>query len=231
LGRARQSAKSVLCLSNFRQLAHGWHAYADDNKDVLPPGRAPKLPGGEDNPQNWYEIGNGLKFRPTWIARMGQYVGVYAFAEPRTDDGRQDYDSSVYVCPETPERRDERNAAYGYNYQFLGNSRQTNGRYHNFPVRRSRGPVFAGPVLGADAMGTAAAYPEALRQPYDNDGRDADALGNEGFNLDPPRLTAAGDIASEGHRAAVEPRHLGKAVVLYTDGHADTSSPRDLGYG
>jgi len=69
LGAARQSSKSTLCLSNLRQLAFGWQAYADENRDVMVAHRAPNLAGGTANPQNWYEVGNGMKFRPTWIAR------------------------------------------------------------------------------------------------------------------------------------------------------------------
>src|SRR6187401_2819569 len=129
LGAARQSSKSTLCLSNLRQLAFGWQAYADENRDVMVAHRAPNLAGGTANPQNWYEVGNGMKFRPTWIARMGAYVGVYPFDEPSTTDGRQDYVSRVFVCPMVPDWTDERNAAYGYNYFFLGNSRITNNRF------------------------------------------------------------------------------------------------------
>lgn len=229
LGAARQTSKSLLCLSNLRQLSLGWAMYADENREVMVPGRAPNLPGGESNPDNWYEVGNGMKFRPTWLARIGGYVGIYAFAEPSTSDGRQDYTSNVYVCPSVPEWTDERNGAYGYNYQFLGNSRVTADKYHNFPVQRSIIRDFSQTVMAADCMGTAAAYPRSDRLAYDNNGREERAYGNEGFNLDPPRLTNASDKCSS-HRSAVDPRHIRMVNAVYLDSHASTISPTDLGY-
>ncbi len=71
---------------------------------------------------------------------MGAQVGVFAFNEPLTRDkdgikaDRQLYDNETYQCPSEPGWNDERNFAYGYNHQFLGNARQTNDRFHNFPV-------------------------------------------------------------------------------------------------
>ena len=45
LSSARVQARSALCLSNLKQLSHGWHAYADEYRDVALPGRFAKLPG------------------------------------------------------------------------------------------------------------------------------------------------------------------------------------------
>jgi prepilin-type processing-associated H-X9-DG protein len=164
---------------------------------------------------------------------MGKYVGIYAFRYPSTSDDRQDYDSKVYQCPAVPEWMDERNYAYGYNHQFLGNARKTDGKFHNFPVMRSTIRSFAGTVLGADCMGTAAGLPLTQRKPYSNQGTDFAGLGNHGWTLDPPRLTdrsdrGTGDAGSP--RAAVDPRHLGRTNVVFCDGHAETVHPRELGY-
>jgi len=230
LGAARQSSKSTLCLSNLRQLAFGWQAYADENRDVMVAHRAPNLAGGTANPQNWYEVGNGMKFRPTWIARMGAYVGVYPFDEPSTTDGRQDYVSRVFVCPVVADWTDERNAAYGYNYLFLGNSRITNNRFNNYPVKRSRIQMSSSTVIGADSMGTCASYAADARKPYNNDGSGEDEFGNEAFSIDPPRLTPQSDMASAPHRNGVHARHQSRVNVLYTDGHATTMSFEALGY-
>lgn len=236
LGSARRNARALVCQSNLRNLAAGWQMYADANRDVLVAHRAPDLGGGVGNPANWHEVGNGIKFRPTWIARIGGFVGLYAFEDPRTDNGRQDYDSKVYVCPETPEWTDERNSSYGYNYQFLGNSRMTNGAYHNWPVRMSKVTVPSGTVVAGDSMGTAAAFALADRTLYENDGRTETAYGNEGFSIDPPRLIPEGDIASRPKRNGVHDRHGGRGMgggrvaVMFGDGHADVKSLRDLGY-
>jgi prepilin-type N-terminal cleavage/methylation domain-containing protein len=235
LGSARRLGRQTVCLANMKNLAAGWQMYADANRDVLVAHRAPDLGGGVANPANWHEVGNGMKFRPTWIARMGGFVGIYAFVEPRTDNGRQDYDSKVYVCPETIEWKDERNASYGYNYQFLGNSRVTRGIYNNWPVKMSKITVPAGTVVAGDSLGTAASFAEGERTIYENDGRTETAVGNEAFSIDPPRLNPLGDMASNPVRNGMHARHGGKqatgiAAAMYGDGHADVKRLRDFGY-
>jgi prepilin-type N-terminal cleavage/methylation domain-containing protein/prepilin-type processing-associated H-X9-DG protein len=231
LGAARAAARSTLCLANQRQLVIGWSVYADDNKDVMVPARAPNLAGGVGNPANHYEVGNGLKFRPTWIARMGSAVGIYPFAEPSTTDGRQDYQSAVFVCPVVKDWTDERNAAYGYNYLFLGNSRVTNNRYHQYPVRRSRLQTHDRTLVGADSLGTAASFAVAARLPYENDGTSEAAHGNEAFSIDPPRLTPLSDRASAPHRNGAHARHGARVNSMFADGHAGALTLAALGYG
>lgn len=233
LSAARQSSKRLVCISNLRMLAHGWHAYADEFKDVSVPGVYPKADGGTSNPANWYEVGNGRKYRPRWIATMGRFVGLFAFNRPSTSDDRQDYDGKVYQCPEADEWIDERNHAWGYNYQFLGNARQTRGRYHNFPVIRTRIRNFASTVLGADSMGTAAGFAEHDRRPYSNNGTGYAELGNHAWSLDPPRLTQSSDRGSgdaNSPRTAVDPRHRGTVNAVFCDGHGDSLSAKALGY-
>ncbi len=233
LQRAREFGRGSVCMSNLRQLSHGWHLYADAHRDVSVPGRYAKAPGGKKNPSNWYEIGNGSKYRPRWIAAMGKFVGLFAFNEPSTNDDRQDYDGKVYQCPTASDRTDERNHAYGYNLQFLGNARKTHGRFHNFPVNRSRIRNFASTVLCGDSMGTAAGVPKRSRLDYDNNGTDYFAKGNHAWSLDPPRLTDRSDRGSgdaDSPRTAVDPRHNGKAIVVFCDGHGENAKPFDLGY-
>ena len=126
LSKAREMARGAVCSSNLRQLAQGWHLYADEHRDTSVPVRFSGAPGGTANPANWYQIGNGRKYRPRWMATMGKYVGLFAFSRPSTSDERQDYDGKAYQCPTVADWLDERNHAFGYNYQFLGNSRRTN---------------------------------------------------------------------------------------------------------
>ncbi|MCC6427254.1 MAG: prepilin-type N-terminal cleavage/methylation domain-containing protein [Phycisphaerales bacterium] len=233
LGSARNTARGTVCLSNFRQLALGWIMYADENKDTMLPLRPPDVGGGAGNPANHYEVGNGRKYRPRWIAIMGSHVGLYPFAEPATTDQRQDYAGKVYACPAAADRTDERNHCYGYNYQFLGNSRVSAGRYHNYPLRRSRIQTFSDTVLAADSMGTAAGVPAASRVPYQRRGTDVSALGNEAYPMDPPRLLSTSDRGTGGAgspRSAVEPRHMNRVNALFLDGHAGTFTVEALGY-
>lgn len=233
LSAAREKSRSTLCLTRLRSLAMGWQMYADDNNDNAVPGRMFNAPGGTGNPANYYDVGNGEKFRPRWTATMGKYVGIFAFNPPIPDDDRQDYDSAVYQCPTVPDWMDSRNHAFGYNYQFLGNARQVGGVFRNFPVNRSKIGSFAGTVMAADCIGTAAGVASDQRKPYNNNGTDFAELGNHGWTLDPPRLLPESDHGSGdagSPRTAVDPRHLGKATVAFCDGHADSLTPKFLGY-
>ncbi|MGP1345760.1 MAG: type II secretion system protein [Phycisphaerales bacterium] len=233
LSAARASAIATKSVSNLRQLAHGWHVYADEHDDVMLPGRYANLGGGASNPDNWYPVLNGQKTRPRWIAVLGTYIDYASFDTPDVNNERQDYVGEPFVCPTVPDRLDERNGAYGYNYQFLGNARRTNGSFRNFPVRRARISAFAGTVMAANNMGTAAQFAEGERAAYQNDGTDFNALGNHGWSLDPPRLTpdsdrGTGDPGSP--RTAVEGVHTGRAAVVWLDGHTTLSTPGELGY-
>ncbi len=235
LGQARNSGRALKCLSNQRQFVLGFHMYGDDFGDSTVPAKMPNLPGGTANPANMYDVGNGIKFRPNWIAVMGPYVGLYPFAEPSTESGRQDYYADVYACPEAAEWVDERNHAYGYNYQFLGNSRlRDNGRYRNWPLKRSNIHAPAQTVMAADSLGTAAGVAEIARTPYENDGTTVTAVGNHAHTLDPPRLTPDSDIgagsATPNARTAVDPRHAGMANAVFIDGHAERLTLEKLGY-
>ncbi len=229
LGHARRAGRTTVCMANQRNLAVAWQMYSDGHKDVMVAHRAANLGGGFPNQANWHEVGNGLKFRPTWIARLGLYVGQYAFVTPATDNDRQDLEGKVFTCPEASERVDERNCSYGYNYQFLGNSRQTNGRWHNWPVRQSSLALPAKMVVMGDSFGSAADFIPSERLPYENDGRSEAAVGNEGYIIDPPRLNRDGDIGTDPHRSGMEARHSRKCASAWGDGHCEI---RDLfGYG
>lgn len=233
LTKARNQAKGVLCLTRLRELSHGWHMYADDHNDVSVPGRYANAGGGTSNPANWYEVGNGLKYRPRWTVTMGRYVGLFAYAKPSTMDDRQDYEHEVYHCPAVPEIVDERNAPFGYNHQFLGNSRKTDGEFHNFPVKRTRLRATASTVLGADCLGTAAGFPPSQRKSYQNNGTDYAAISNHAWTLDPPRLTEFSDIGSgddDSPRTAADTRHGGNASTVFIDGHGQLMTPYELGY-
>ncbi len=245
LNGARRSAKTARCLANLHVLGHGLTIYSSEQRDVLVPGRLPAL-----DSCNWYaEILGGRKYRPTFTAMMSLGVGAPPFEDPfgcKTGNDqfgeagdRQNYGYAAYYCPQTPEWTDERNGSYGYNYQFLGNSRLSDpampDAWKHWPVRIPQIRHASDTVAVADCMGTAASFATADRQPYDNNARDADRFGNEGFNLDPPRVDPAfGEMAgfddSPQVRTAADPRHGGRAAVLWVDGHGDARTPGALGY-
>lgn len=238
LNKARQAAQAVKCASNLRQVALGWTMYANASKGASAPGRMPNL--GAAN--NLYFVGNGTVWRPRWFVTLGAQSGIFAYNAPNHTDGTLDntakVDNAVFQCPTEPERVNNRNFSYGYNYQFLGNSRAYTSSplvYRNFPVKISRVRA-SETVLAADAMGTAAGKPKASRLGYDDTGtvNNVNALGNHAWSLDPPRLTATSDICDETtaltNRSAPELRHAKKANVAFCDGHVVAMTYEELGY-
>ncbi len=252
LSRARALAKSTVCLTRMRTFGQGMILYVNVNNDILPPARMPKV----DKDRWRIRIEGGVKYRPTFLAMMAHEVGLQPFVEPLASrdlidkfgqpGDRQNYDQPAYLCPEEIEWTDERNGAYGYNYQFLGNARLLDDdnvtSYKNWanPISRVKAPSEC--VAIGDAMGTAASFRPFERTPYeDNDwglrktGRTLTALGNEGFNLDPPRVDEVnGEMAGFGGdhavRTAVHMRHAGRGNVLWVDGHASSETLLSLGY-
>lgn len=242
LSNARQLGRATLCLTNLNTLGQGLVMYSTDHRDQLVPGRLPRL-----DDDNWRALVlGGWKYRPTFLAMMGTNVAVQPFDDPMpsrmlTDrhgqpGDRQDYSSRAYVCPSVADWTDERNGSYGYNYQFLGNSRLRDpavpNSFKNWPVTTSHVGDLSATVAVGDSIGTAAAYPTDQRTYYVNNTRESQALGNEGFNLDPPRIDPVnGEIADRnGFRSSADARHLGRANILWADSHASAESLRDLGY-
>jgi prepilin-type processing-associated H-X9-DG protein/prepilin-type N-terminal cleavage/methylation domain-containing protein len=244
LSAARKRAQRIKCLSQMRAFGQGIGIYVNEYADVLPPSRLPKI-GDCDS---WAILYGRKKYRPTFVAVLSTAVGVPPFDDPKAckteydmygqRGDRQDYSYPVYVCPTVRDWTDERNGSIGFNYQFLGNSRLIEdrpGAYKNWPVQitwvRHPGRV----ILAGDCMGTAASLPPGERGLYDNNSRDDFRYGNEGFNLDPPRVDPVnGEGAGFHHdpqrRSAADPRHAGKANMLWVDGHCSSQTMEELGY-
>ncbi|MCL4222374.1 MAG: prepilin-type N-terminal cleavage/methylation domain-containing protein [Phycisphaerales bacterium] len=243
LAAARESGRTIVCASRMRQVAAGWQIYANENHDISVPAQP-----GRYFPEelNLYDVGNGLHYRPRWFVLLGAAGGFYAYSQPSTDvsdehslpvDG-----SDVFLCPNAADWISTRNYGYGYNHQFLGNTRfrrndDPSSGLIRFPVRASSLDASI-TVMAADSLGTAAGKPAALRTPNRADGsRDPQLLaeGGHGYALDPPRMTTSCDYAdirsrSPEHRSGPHERHRGKANFSWCDGHVSTESATDVGY-
>jgi prepilin-type N-terminal cleavage/methylation domain-containing protein len=233
LSTARNQSRSALCQTNLRTLGQGWGMYADESQDIMVPARWPRhTAGGFANEANWYSVSTGLKYRPRWPVLMQKYVGVPALMKPLTYRDRQNYDSKVYVCPSAADWTDERNSAYGYNYQFLGSLRVSGDRPRKL-AQRSRIRNTGKTVVIADSMGSAAAFPTRERLPYENAKREEQRRGNYGWLIDPPRLDAKSSRAGgpRSKRSAPDPRHRDRVNAVFADDHAELLSLHDLGYG
>ena len=231
LAGARRAGRTAACASNLRQLAVGWTVYAHGHDDVCIPGRPDTLPG-----DNLYFVGNGYKFRPRWLITLGANVHIYAFGNPSPLDVHQNIENPVLICPEARDWTSERNSSYGYNFQFLGNTRLAedgSGRNVNFPVNATR--LHPETVMAADALGTAAHFPEAERiGNRANGSADLRALGNHAHHLDPPRMTPHGDWCDDGNygiRSGPDTRHGGKSNFAMIDTSVQLWRPEQAGYG
>jgi len=75
IGRAKQKARSVKCISNVRQMHLGFINYANDHADQLPPlnsGGPFKNPIIPHNPTNWwYRIMSGTGYLPDVAVKRG----------------------------------------------------------------------------------------------------------------------------------------------------------------
>lgn len=235
---ARASSRAVICAANLRQIATGWSIYADQNNGTIIPGRTGKFPGGS----NTYYVGNGFQYRPRWFVQMGAEAGFFAFDEPsplKADDNLKTVDNTLFICPTRKAWINNRNYTYGYNFQFLGNSRFFGGGeaggFINFPVKIHHLKRLSSTVMASDTLGTAATFSQQERQPYRVDGSESrEAAGNHGWALDPPRLTANGDFCNNNYRGEArsgpDTRHMQKANFLFCDTHVERLKPEDVGY-
>ncbi len=231
--KARARSRAVSCGTNLRTLGQAWTIYAGDNRGLAVPGRLPAFEeGGFSSDRNVYRISTGMKYRPRWPALLQDDVGDVAIRHPSTTRSRQNYHSKVYVCPSVSGWTDERNAAYGYNYQFLGSHRLNEGRLRNLPVPLARIRAISKTVVMADSNGSAAAFGRHDRADYSNQGRNEHRRGNYGWILDPPRLEPTSSRAGgDGTpRTAPDERHSGTANVLFADGHVRARTLTELGY-
>lgn len=246
LSRARRIAKTTTCSSRLKTHGQGLAIYANEYDDVLVPHRMPRI----DNEHWRADVEGGLKYRPTFLAMLGSQLGIPPFDDPmpsRLDTDcqgepgdRQNYANEVYVCPEVAEWTDERNACYGYNYQFLGNARLREmddpSSYKNWPVYFSRVKGAAQTVAVGDSLGTAAGFARVRRTDYQGEnrrcdkasrgefgdagppinGRSLNARGNEGLVLDPPIIDPnMGEIAGrEGDAGGSGGEQVGAASPL-----------------
>jgi len=132
--------------------------------------------------------------------------------------------NDYFICPTLTGQyaRDIRNGAYGYNYQYLGNSRTVaNGRYANFPVKATRIDAPSTTVFLADSRGGDIPH------------------GKHSYSLDPPKLALSKNATQFGPNGSsdgpfphspAEARHAGHANVSFVDGHAAGLTLEKLGY-
>lgn len=244
LSAARRQARAAQCLTNVRRISTAMVMYVNAGAEVLPPFRLKKSP--PDGPTYVNGYGRG---KPRWhwfldSAEVGPPIDPSPFEDEIASNGSfgdgsigaggesgLEMTNDYFVCPALNSEfdRDIRNGAYGYNYQYLGNSRTDTsaGRWDNFPIQMARIRAASGTVVIGDSRGAGPRH------------------GKHSYSLDPPRLAVevnatkfgpgAGDVADGADPALyqyspVEIRHGSRGNVAFLDGHAEGMNLADLGY-
>lgn len=226
LSGVRNIAKRMVCLANVRRLSIAGNLYHSEN-NAFPPFRM-KVVNPTDTVFYVNEYG---RERPRWPWFFDQGIGPIMDPSPYvnipgdtfTDDDTMMITNDHFICPafkyEGFDRHDIRNGSYGYNYQYLGNSRVTGGRFQNFPVKsifRPSETIFIG-----DSRGSGLPH------------------GVHSYKLDPPRIALSKRAVAFSNRkvspisaqhSPADTRHNGTASVAFVDGHALSMTLRELGY-
>lgn len=256
LATSRESARSTECQNNLRQLMLATMQYADSHNGILPPHKAVDVVR--------ISFANGVDSimvsKPRWPTQISPFIeGAFDFdlwrqlstTTGKIDDEFIPVDNRVFVCPNTPERTTVRNLGYGYNYQFLGNSRTKHmdspstlpgAEYAKYPVSITGIAMTSRTVVYADSLGSAGEWPTIERLPYSGTERLLNSLGNHGYVLDPPRsYTKDGADFTNAHygpnegtpnskMCPVDARHRGRVNVIFLDNHIASMTPEELGY-
>ncbi|MSU62930.1 MAG: prepilin-type N-terminal cleavage/methylation domain-containing protein [Pedosphaera sp.] len=232
LARAKVKAKSIASLNNLRQLGLGLTLYRDDFNTRFPGHSLPAVPG--EARTRWAD----LIF--TYMQNMDVYLSPQLRPEERTFMSKP----FAHTAPggvETPGIT-RYYGGYGFNYQYLGNTRTPGGA----PPFHASDASIAAPantlVLG-DTKGARKGSPSL---PYGQDGSGVyvldpplgsqmlGSMGSRKSSVTPGSGNAyyeGGDDGSDAHRAMPSSRNDGRVNVMMVDGHAEAMTPAHLDGG
>ncbi len=232
LARAKVKAKSVASLSNLRQLGLGLVLYRDDFDGRFPGHSLPAVVG--EARIRWADL----------IFPYMQNAEVYLSPQLRPEERIYMNKPFAHTAPaavETPGRT-QYYGGYGYNYQYLGNTRVPGG----VPPFHATDASIMAPANTVAVGDTKGARKGSPTLPYGTDGSGV-------YVLDPPlgsqtlgsmgsRKSSAspgsgnayyegGNDGSDAHRATPSDRNAGRVNVLMVDGHAVAMTPVQLDGG
>jgi prepilin-type N-terminal cleavage/methylation domain-containing protein/prepilin-type processing-associated H-X9-DG protein len=221
LSRATVKAKATVSLSNLRQLGLGMQLYRLDHNAFFPGHSLPPVPG--EPRRRWADLLHpymeNTQVYMTPLLRPGEREFMNKpFAHTLNPDGTTS-DRTIYY------------GGYGYNFQYLGNTRQPGG----IPPFHARDTDVHSPsrtIMLGDTKGARKGNPD---NPYGFDGSGVYVidpplgsllLGSRGSRrtLDGPGSGNAyyegGPDASDAHRATPSDRNGGRVNLVLVDGHS-----------
>lgn len=229
LSRAKMRAKSIASISNLRQLGLGMTLYRDDNNSRFP---GHSLPAVSGQPRiRWADL----------IYPYMQNVDVYLSPAMAPEEYAYMNKPFAHTAPGGVETPGETRyyGGYGYNYQYLGNTRTPGGiaPYHasDTSLRAPASTVVVGDTKGA-RKGSATS-------PYGQDGSGvyvldpplgSVTLGSMGSRKSSPSPGSGnayyegGSDGSDAHRATPADRNNGRVNLVMADGHAAAMRPDEL---
>jgi len=229
LARAKIKAKSVVSLSNLRQLSLGIALYRDDH-DARFPGHSLSAVAGQARVR-WADL----------IYPYMQNVEVYLSPGLRPEERAFMIKPFAHTAPggvETPGVT-RYYGGYGFNYQYLGNTR-TPGGVAPFHASDSSILAPANTVVLGDTKG---ARKGSSTLPYGADGSGVyvidPPLGSQLLGSNGSRKSSAspgpgnayyegGEDGSDAHRATPTERNGGRVNLVMVDGHAVAMSLAEL---
>lgn len=229
LARAKVKAKSVASLSNLRQLGLGLTLYRDDFESRFPGHSLPSVAG---------------QARIRWADLIFPYMqneDVYLSQQLRAEEMPYMNKPFAHTAPggvETPGLT-QYYGGYGYNYQYLGNTRVPGGisPFHatDASIAAPAGTVALGDTKGARKGSPGLPYGDGGSGVYVLD----PPLGSQTLGSQGSRKSSAtpgsgnayyegGADGSDAHRATPSDRNAGRVNVLMVDGHAVAMTPAEL---
>jgi len=229
LARAKSKAKSIASLSNLRQLSLGMALYRDDHNGRFPGHSLPAVAG---------------QARIRWADLIYPYMqNVDAYLSPglRLEEMAFMNKPFAHTAPGGVEIPGVTRyyGGYGFNYQYLGNTR-TPGGVAPFHASDSSIIAPASTVVLGDTKG---ARKGSASLPYGADGSGVyvidPPLGSQLLGSNGSRKSSAspgsgnayyegGDDGSDAHRATPSARHGGRVNLVMVDGHAVAMSLEEL---
>lgn len=229
LARAKTKAKSIASLNNLRQISIGMTLYRDDHNGRFPGHSLPAVTG---------------QARVRWADLIFPYMQneeVYLSPGLRPEELSFMNKPFAHTAPggvETPGVT-RYYGGYGFNYQYLGNTR-TPGGVAPFHATDASILAPANTVLLGDTKG---ARKGSATLPYGKDGSGVyvidPPLGSQLLGSNGSRKSSAtpgagnayyegGDDGSDAHRATPSERNSGRVNLVMVDGHAVAMTPAEL---